>query len=139
MLWVWIMFASLDLIRRNINQAVSDKLGKNTHHPISSTNFSLSTLPAQRTPHEHKRFQQRTDNLSLFLPSCRTSRRPALQENRPRCHDPACYLLLGHHQRLPVPHQESDWVLYHSCLTWFLAGWFHSLDSAIFVVLLQEQ
>jgi hypothetical protein len=26
MLWVWVMFSSLDLIRRNINRAVSDNL-----------------------------------------------------------------------------------------------------------------
>ncbi|KAH8660742.1 major facilitator superfamily domain-containing protein [Tricladium varicosporioides] len=35
MLWVWIMFSSLDLVRRNINRAVSDKLlpelGMNTN------------------------------------------------------------------------------------------------------------
>lgn len=24
MLWVWVMFSSLDLVRRNINRAVSD-------------------------------------------------------------------------------------------------------------------
>lgn len=26
MLWVWIMFSSLDLVRRNINRAVSDNM-----------------------------------------------------------------------------------------------------------------
>lgn len=26
MLWVWIMFSSLDLVRRNINRAISDNM-----------------------------------------------------------------------------------------------------------------
>jgi len=26
MLWVWVMFSSLDLVRRNINRAVSDNM-----------------------------------------------------------------------------------------------------------------
>lgn len=28
MLWVWVMFSSLDLVRRNINRAVSDNMVK---------------------------------------------------------------------------------------------------------------
>lgn len=32
MLWVWIMFSSLDLVRRNINRAVSDNMVGDIQH-----------------------------------------------------------------------------------------------------------
>lgn len=41
MLWVWIMFSSLDLVRRNINRAVSDNMVCVSQLPQHSSNVGL--------------------------------------------------------------------------------------------------
>jgi|SRR4051812_11307128 sugar phosphate permease len=54
MVWVWIMFSSMDLIRRNINRAVSDNLlhdlsintnDYNTGQTIFLVSFLVAELP----------------------------------------------------------------------------------------------
>lgn len=52
MLWVWIMFSSLDLVRRNINRAVSDNMlddiGVNTNdYNTGQTIYLVSFLAAE--------------------------------------------------------------------------------------------
>lgn len=52
MLWVWVMFSSLDLVRRNINRAVSDNmlddLGVNTNdYNTGQTIYLLCFLAAE--------------------------------------------------------------------------------------------
>jgi MFS family permease len=44
MLWVWIMFSSMDLIRRNINRAVSDNLVFRSRDGCVSNLLTLSQL-----------------------------------------------------------------------------------------------
>lgn len=54
MLWVWVMFSSLDLIRRNINRAVSDKLVSTLRSYAQE--YFVKQLAAPGARHEHKRF-----------------------------------------------------------------------------------
>lgn len=66
MLWVWVMFSSLDLVRRNINRAVSDDMVSNTH----SRPGTHLTRVASRARNGFKRLQQWADHLPLLLFSC---------------------------------------------------------------------